>query len=192
MIRARYIGGVHAAWRGAHRGRGGDPSASGGGHQCRSYRRRSSCDPDRRHSDPDRKHGLADHQPGHRRSAAVRCHRHQNWRWRAGVRQVVDAALGPPEGLRDREPSRPRHTAGHLPEDSCTAGQHRERRRLWAPGPQIAGSPIASCCAASASRVADVSWSRVFQVFAADFSALPLNLYQNFQSQPRLRRMQTA
>lgn len=32
----------------------------------------------------------------------------------------------------------------------------------------------------------------VFQTFAQDFSALPLNLYQNFRSQPRLRRMQNA
>lgn len=30
----------------------------------------------------------------------------------------------------------------------------------------------------------------IFQTFADDFSALPLNLYQNFRSQPRLRRMQ--
>lgn len=32
----------------------------------------------------------------------------------------------------------------------------------------------------------------VFQAFAEDFQALPLNLYQNFRSQPRLRRMQNA
>jgi superfamily I DNA/RNA helicase len=32
----------------------------------------------------------------------------------------------------------------------------------------------------------------VFQSFANDFAALPLNLYQNFRSQPRLRRMQNA
>lgn len=32
----------------------------------------------------------------------------------------------------------------------------------------------------------------VFQTFAEDFKALPLNLYQNFRSQPRLRRMQNA
>ena len=32
----------------------------------------------------------------------------------------------------------------------------------------------------------------VFQTFAQDFRALPLNLYQNFRSQPRLRRMQNA
>ncbi len=32
----------------------------------------------------------------------------------------------------------------------------------------------------------------VFQLFAKDFDALPLNLYQNFRSQPRLRRMQNA
>jgi len=32
----------------------------------------------------------------------------------------------------------------------------------------------------------------VFQAFASDFKALPLNLYQNFRSQPRLRRMQNA
>ena len=32
----------------------------------------------------------------------------------------------------------------------------------------------------------------VFQTFAQDFNALPLNLYQNFRSQPRLRRMQNA
>jgi superfamily I DNA/RNA helicase len=32
----------------------------------------------------------------------------------------------------------------------------------------------------------------VFQTFAADFNALPLNLYQNFRSQPRLRAMQNA
>ncbi|MCW8166413.1 ATP-dependent helicase [Verminephrobacter aporrectodeae subsp. tuberculatae] len=32
----------------------------------------------------------------------------------------------------------------------------------------------------------------VFQTFAADFDARPLNLYQNFRSQPRLRRMQNA
>ena len=30
----------------------------------------------------------------------------------------------------------------------------------------------------------------IFQTFAADFSAKPLNLYQNFRSKPRLRRMQ--
>jgi superfamily I DNA/RNA helicase len=30
----------------------------------------------------------------------------------------------------------------------------------------------------------------IFQTFALDFSARPLNLYQNFRSQPRLRRMQ--
>jgi len=32
----------------------------------------------------------------------------------------------------------------------------------------------------------------VFLLFAEDFKALPLNLYQNFRSQPRLRRMQNA
>jgi len=32
----------------------------------------------------------------------------------------------------------------------------------------------------------------VFQTFAQDFSARSLNLYQNFRSQPRLRRMQNA
>lgn len=32
----------------------------------------------------------------------------------------------------------------------------------------------------------------VFQLFAKDFDALPLNLYQNFRSQPRLLRMQNA
>ena len=32
----------------------------------------------------------------------------------------------------------------------------------------------------------------VFQAFAGDFDAIPLNLYQNFRSQPRLRRMQNA
>ncbi|RKG67801.1 ATP-dependent helicase [Corallococcus sp. CA054B] len=32
----------------------------------------------------------------------------------------------------------------------------------------------------------------VFQRFASDFSAISLNLYQNFRSQPRLRRMQNA
>lgn len=32
----------------------------------------------------------------------------------------------------------------------------------------------------------------VFQTFAAEFDALSLNLYQNFRSQPRLRRMQNA
>lgn len=32
----------------------------------------------------------------------------------------------------------------------------------------------------------------VFQTFAQDFNALPLNLYQNFRSEARLRRMQNA
>jgi superfamily I DNA/RNA helicase len=32
----------------------------------------------------------------------------------------------------------------------------------------------------------------VFQTFAIDFLAVPLNLYQNFRSKPRLRRMQNA
>lgn len=32
----------------------------------------------------------------------------------------------------------------------------------------------------------------VFQTFAIDFMAVPLNLYQNFRSKPRLRRMQNA
>jgi superfamily I DNA/RNA helicase len=32
----------------------------------------------------------------------------------------------------------------------------------------------------------------VFQAFATDFLAIPLNLYQNFRSKPRLRRMQNA
>lgn len=32
----------------------------------------------------------------------------------------------------------------------------------------------------------------VFKTFAADFKAKPLNLYQNFRSEPRLRRMQNA
>lgn len=32
----------------------------------------------------------------------------------------------------------------------------------------------------------------VFQTFATDFRAVPLNLYQNFRSKPRLRRMQNA
>lgn len=32
----------------------------------------------------------------------------------------------------------------------------------------------------------------IFQTFAADFHATPLNLYQNFRSAPRLRRMQNA
>lgn len=30
----------------------------------------------------------------------------------------------------------------------------------------------------------------IFQIFAKDFDAIPLNLYQNFRSKPRLRRMQ--
>lgn len=32
----------------------------------------------------------------------------------------------------------------------------------------------------------------IFQTYAEDFNALPLNLYQNFRSKPRLRRMQNA
>jgi superfamily I DNA/RNA helicase len=32
----------------------------------------------------------------------------------------------------------------------------------------------------------------IFQTYAEDFDALPLNLYQNFRSKPRLRRMQNA
>jgi superfamily I DNA/RNA helicase len=32
----------------------------------------------------------------------------------------------------------------------------------------------------------------IFQTYADDFDALPLNLYQNFRSKPRLRRMQNA
>jgi superfamily I DNA/RNA helicase len=32
----------------------------------------------------------------------------------------------------------------------------------------------------------------IFSTFAARFSAIGLNLYQNFRSQPRLRRMQNA
>lgn len=32
----------------------------------------------------------------------------------------------------------------------------------------------------------------IFQMYADDFDALPLNLYQNFRSEPRLRRMQNA
>ncbi len=32
----------------------------------------------------------------------------------------------------------------------------------------------------------------IFETYAADFDALPLNLYQNFRSEPRLRRMQNA
>src|SRR5690606_7222277 len=32
----------------------------------------------------------------------------------------------------------------------------------------------------------------IFNTYAEDFDALPLNLYQNFRSQPRLRRMQNA
>ncbi|MDT6995083.1 ATP-dependent helicase [Burkholderia cenocepacia] len=32
----------------------------------------------------------------------------------------------------------------------------------------------------------------IFQTYADDFAALPLNLYQNFRSKPRLRRMQNA
>ncbi len=32
----------------------------------------------------------------------------------------------------------------------------------------------------------------IFQTYAGDFHALPLNLYQNFRSKPRLRRMQNA
>jgi len=32
----------------------------------------------------------------------------------------------------------------------------------------------------------------IFQTYAHDFAALPLNLYQNFRSKPRLRRMQNA
>jgi len=32
----------------------------------------------------------------------------------------------------------------------------------------------------------------IFQTFAQEFNACPLNLYQNFRSQPRLRRMQNA
>lgn len=32
----------------------------------------------------------------------------------------------------------------------------------------------------------------IFETFAQDFNARPLNLYQNFRSQPRLRRMQNA
>lgn len=32
----------------------------------------------------------------------------------------------------------------------------------------------------------------IFETYAGDFDALPLNLYQNFRSKPRLRRMQNA
>lgn len=32
----------------------------------------------------------------------------------------------------------------------------------------------------------------IFETYAEDFGALPLNLYQNFRSEPRLRRMQNA
>lgn len=32
----------------------------------------------------------------------------------------------------------------------------------------------------------------IFETYAADFNAVPLNLYQNFRSEPRLRRMQNA
>jgi len=32
----------------------------------------------------------------------------------------------------------------------------------------------------------------IFETYAEDFDALPLNIYQNFRSEPRLRRMQTA
>lgn len=32
----------------------------------------------------------------------------------------------------------------------------------------------------------------IFETYAEDFNALPLNLYQNFRSKPRLRRMQNA
>lgn len=32
----------------------------------------------------------------------------------------------------------------------------------------------------------------IFQTFADDFAAVPSNLYQNFRSKPRLRRMQNA
>ena len=32
----------------------------------------------------------------------------------------------------------------------------------------------------------------IFETYAADFDAQPLNLYQNFRSAPRLRRMQNA
>jgi superfamily I DNA/RNA helicase len=32
----------------------------------------------------------------------------------------------------------------------------------------------------------------IFEIYAADFNAKPLNLYQNFRSAPRLRRMQNA
>jgi superfamily I DNA/RNA helicase len=32
----------------------------------------------------------------------------------------------------------------------------------------------------------------IFEAYAEDFDALPLNLYQNFRSEPRLRRMQNA
>lgn len=32
----------------------------------------------------------------------------------------------------------------------------------------------------------------IFSTYAGDFGALPMNLYQNFRSQPRLRRMQNA
>jgi hypothetical protein len=32
----------------------------------------------------------------------------------------------------------------------------------------------------------------IFETYAADFNAKPLNLYQNFRSAPRLRRMQNA
>lgn len=32
----------------------------------------------------------------------------------------------------------------------------------------------------------------IFETYAGDFDALPLNLYQNFRSEPRLRRMQNA
>jgi len=32
----------------------------------------------------------------------------------------------------------------------------------------------------------------IFETYAEDFDAVPLNLYQNFRSEPRLRRMQNA
>jgi len=63
---------------------------------------------------------------------------------------------------------------------------------------------IKACCQGTSARLTAVGdtkqrimgWAGalegIFETYAEDFDALPLNLYQNFRSEPRLRRMQNA
>ena len=85
-----------------------------------------------------------------------------------------------------------RHTYSHVFLDEfqdCTSDQYHLIKACF-------GGSDAILTAVGDTKQRIMGWAGalegIFQTFADDFAAVPLNLYQNFRSAPRLRRMQNA